>query len=217
MRARAQARGVEGPDPNVLDPEAVPRDGVDLPSKFPAADHALVREHQGPIGPVGKCHVFVRCALAAAAAAPTLTPEWSKAINNSHIGIYHNRYKGTQRRDAANLHRITSSVDQCEVPGLAPVRARLGRVGGVEEPAVHGEDVHDRVRGHQATLDALPAHVLDAAQVVSLEDERLGLRRVQQALLALREDAPLDVMNVIGRGAHAVHRHELSARMDPAE
>ena len=73
MRAQAQARGVKGPDPNVLDPEAVPRDGVDLPSKFLAADHALVREHQGPIGPVGKCHVFVRCALAAAAATPTLT------------------------------------------------------------------------------------------------------------------------------------------------
>ena len=32
MRARAQARGVEGPDPNVLDLEAVPRDGVDPPA-----------------------------------------------------------------------------------------------------------------------------------------------------------------------------------------
>ena len=101
---------------------------------------------------------------------------------------------------------------------MQPVRARLGRVGGVEETAVHGQDVHDRVGGHQGTLDALPAHVLDAAEArTGLEDERLGLRVVQQALPALREDAPLDVLNVIGRGAHAVHRHELSARMDPAE
>ena len=30
-----------------------------LPSKFLAADHALVRPTPGPIGPVGKCHVFV--------------------------------------------------------------------------------------------------------------------------------------------------------------
>ena len=90
-------------------------------------------------------------------------------MTRTHNSSNSNRIKGTQRQDAAKLHRISVefSVDQCEVPGLAvhPLRARPGRVGGVEEPAVHGEDVHDRVRGHQGTHDALPAHVFDARDV----------------------------------------------------
>ena len=89
----------------------------------------------------------------------------------THNSSNSNRIKGTKRQDAAKLHRI--SLDQCEVPGLLavqPVRARPGRFGGVEEPAVHGEDVHDRVGALKATHDALLAHVLDAEAPYFAED-----------------------------------------------
>ena len=63
-RALAQARGVEGPDrtSSILKPS---RDGVDLPSKFPAADHACNHvKHQGLSAQSGNamssCSVLLR-------------------------------------------------------------------------------------------------------------------------------------------------------------
>ena len=183
---------------DVLDLEAVPSDGVDPPSKFPAADHALVREHQLSIGSRDPA---VRC-CPAGSSRPTITITITQLKKGIKKACKTNKDGKRQRSNSppdAHLRRSVRGLprSQC-VRALAALAASKSILGP-------GETSSHRFRGHLPGLPSTTPPRLVPVWKMSV----LAFVSSNRPFRPLVKSPPwrLECYRV---AAHAVHRHGLA-------